>query len=201
MQYSLLETELTPNSPLEGLLQLLLWRDLQQLACTERAHRAYHQARSLLAYGRRKLAIDTATHDIDHCDICLIRLRRFRGNCVMCNSTLICANCVCCVTETAMADLPFPSFHSIGDKPGNIPEPLRQGDVLCLICYPSGATHAQVHKVRIFGCFSDLMDGMLGYGEWSPLNSAWGRLIYRIVIAARYRVHDFRQTIRREQLL
>ena len=167
MQYGHLEAELTPSSSLEGLLQLLQWRDLQHLVCTERAHSAYHQARSLLQYGVRKIAIDDAIPDIDHCDICLVRLWSSRGSCVMCHTTLICANCVVRVTEEAVATLPFPSFHRIGEGLWEVLEPLRQGDALCLVCHPAGAARDQAGKVRIFGCFCDLLDGMMGHGAWT----------------------------------
>ena len=193
MQYSQLDTEPAPSSPLEGLLQLLRWSDLQQLACTERAHRTYHQARSLLAYGRRKADIDTANPDgLDHCDICLARMGRFRVNCALCHTALLCANCVCRVTMAAIADFPFPRFHRIGSRQGSPPEPLRQGDVLCLDCYPTAATYAQSNNLRFASCFSALMDGMLGYGAWSPLNSRWGSLTFRMIIANRHR-EEFRQ--------
>ena len=189
MQYSPLETELTPQSLLLGMLQLLAWRDIHHLVCTERAHRAYHQARTLLRYGRRRQIIDSANSELDNCDICLTKLHGYCSNCVMCHHTLICAECVFPVTKAALADLPFPCFHSFGVQVVQVEDgewmhsmhPVRPGDVLCLICCPAGATETQLHKVRLHGYYCDLTDGMQGLGAWSPLNSVWGKMVYDMI--------------------
>ena len=175
MQHRMLDTELRPNSPLRTLMQLLHWRDLQHLVCTERAHRAYHQARALLQYGKRKLAIEDANTYIDHCVICLLRLGSLRGSCVMCSTTLICSSCVVPVEQDAAENLPFPTFHRLRDGNWDERDPLKQGDVLCLVCHPTGANAGQESKVRTFLSFCDLMDSMQGLGRWyspSPRGAA-----------------------------
>jgi hypothetical protein len=166
MQPRMLDFELRPSSPLRTLLQLLHWRDLQHLVCTERAHRAYHQARALLQYGKLKLTLEEANPDIDHCVICLLRLGSLRGSCVMCSTSDICPSCVFPVEQAATENLPFPAFHRLRDGNWDERDPLKQGDVLCLVCHPTGANAGQACKVRQFLSFCDLMDSMQGHRRW-----------------------------------
>ena len=203
MQYSQLEEVPSPSSPLVGLLQLLWWEDLHHLACTERAHRQFHQVRSLLEYGRRQTDIDAVwgfpnRHGYTHCEVCLTELGRFRAHCALCCATLLCRKCVCMVTRVSVGDFPFPQFHRRGSTRWSPPKPLRQGDVLCLDCYPSAATYEQLRNLRLASCFYAIMDGMMGYGEWSPLNTRWGGLTFRMIIANGHRA-DFLQILPHER--
>ena len=188
MQCSQWDGEPSPSSPLVGLLQLLWMSDLQHLAYTERANTTYHQVRLLLEFGRRKTDIDAANpQGYTHCEVCLAKLGRFRVNCALCSSALSCHRCICRVTTSSFAVFPFPQFHRQGPRRGSPPEPLRQGDALCIDCYPSAATHEQVRYLRFATCFYAIMDGMLRIGAWSPLSTRWGGLTSRLLAANRQR--------------
>ena len=194
LQYNQLEDVPSPRSPLVGLLQLLSWVDLHHLACTERAHRQFHQVRSLLEYGRRQTDIDAVwgfpnRHGYTHCHVCLVERGRFRAHCARCGASLLCRKCVCMVNRASLGDFPFPQFHRRGSTRWSPPKPLRQGDVLCLDCYPSAATHEQLRNRRLASYFYAIMDGMMGYGEWSPLNTRWGGLTFSMLLEHGHRMN------------
>ena len=170
MQIGPLEAGLTPLSSLVGLLQLLNWSDIHRLVCTERAHRAYHQTRTLLGYCRLKHALVPTTRyfALDNCEVCMAKLHGYLSGCVMCGHSLICMDCVTVVSDADLPMLPFPQFHRFvrAMKSEEATFPVRPGDVLCLICFPAGATETQLHEVRLHGYFCDLTDGMQGLGAW-----------------------------------
>ena len=169
-----LEKVLTPSSPLVGLLQLLAWRDIGQLVCSERALGAFCQARSLLRYcGLKQALLPTAKdYSLDNCEACLEKLHGYCSGCVMCDNSLTCANCVAVVSALDLPMLPFPHFHrsrcSVSRK--NEIAPVMLGDVLCLNCYPGGATEAQGRLLRLLHLYWDLSDGMWGLGAWRAQN-------------------------------
>ena len=170
-----LEDVLTPLSPLVGLLQLLAWSDIHRLVCTERAHCAYHQARTLLGYGRLKHALlpSTRCSVLDNCEVCMAKLHGYSSGCVMCDHALICVDCVTVISVTDLPMLPFPQFHRFfrAMKTEEATSPVRPGDVLCLVCYSARATEAQAHNLRMHDIYWGLSDGMLGTGAWRQPSS------------------------------
>ena len=165
-----LEEGLTPLSPLVGFLQLLAWKDIHRLVCTERANGAFHQARSLLRYCGLKQALLPPANDfnLDNCEVCLEKLHGYCSGCVMCDNSLACANCVAIVSASDLPMLPFPHFHRFRFSVSRKDEttPVMPGDVLCLNCYPGGATEAQGRLLRLLHLYWDLSDGMWGLGAW-----------------------------------
>jgi hypothetical protein len=186
LQCSQWDGEPSPSSPLVGLLQLLRISDLQHLACTERANTTYRQVRLLLEFGRRKTYIDAASpQGYTHCEVCLAKLGRFRVNCAICSSALSCHKCMCRVTTASFAVFPFPQFHRQGPRRGCLPEPLRIGDTLCIVCYPSAASYEQMRYLTLSTYFYAILDGMLKIGAWSPLSARWGGMTSRLLAANR----------------
>ena len=165
-----LEKVLTPSSPLVCFLQLLAWQDIQRLVCTERANGAFYQARSLLRYCGLKQALlpRTSNFTLDNCEVCLAKLHGYSSGCVMCDNSLACANCVTIVAGSDLPKLPFPHFHRFRFSVSRKDEttPVMPGDVLCLNCYPGGATEAQGRLLRLLHLYWDLSDGMWGLGAW-----------------------------------
>ena len=165
-----LEKVLTPSSPLVCFLQLLAWQDIQRLVCTERANGAFYQARSLLRYCGLKQALlpRTSNFTLDNCEVCLEKLHGYSSGCVMCDNSLACANCVTFVACSDLPKLPFPHFHRFRYSVSRQEEttPVMSGDVMCLNCYPDGASEAQKRHLRLLHIYWDLSDGMWGLGAW-----------------------------------
>ena len=180
------DAEPSPKSPLTGLLQLLWMRDLQHLAYTERAIATYHQVRLLLEYSRRKADIDAASPQGDtHCEVCLTERGRVRVKCALCSSALSCHSCMGRVTTASCAAFPFPQFQRQGHRRGKLPEPLRLGDMLCIVCYPSAASYEQERYLILSTYYYAITDGRFSIGAWSPLRTRWGGMTSRLLTANR----------------
>ena len=70
-------------------------------------------------------------------------------------------------SHSDLSRLPFPRYHrSFAASRQDETSPVMPGDVLCLNCFPDGASEAQTRSLRLLHLYWDLSDGMWGLGAW-----------------------------------